>query len=283
VPYDIAKKVCMEKCFKIRRYLAPLFGPDFVENCVPLNDADLQEPSKRRPGRHPRHVSPSFKRPIEHIDGASMHLPDRDSKSSDKRRRPNSLPSTPRSTPPPRIECQIDSSVEFKDICPMLGAALVLMRFDQSSFEALPPTDCATLGDSRLAGDVSYKGRQYVWNGADQLVEKIERVASPPSLPPMKDLVQPITSPRYGPYPMTPHESPSYKGSYDWHMPAGSAMGPMLISPPMSSRGSFSGKGRESSISATDGCDTPITEVYNGPLFPSPQLERGYLRRDERY
>src|SRR5271167_2871540 len=67
IPYDLAHKVCLEKCYKIRHYLAPLFGPDFVNKCVPIDESDEKQ-MKSRPGRKPRSPTFSVKRPAEEED-----------------------------------------------------------------------------------------------------------------------------------------------------------------------------------------------------------------------
>src|SRR5271169_5516904 len=67
IPYDVARKVCLEKCYKIREYLTPLFGSDFVHQCMPIEESD-ENKLKSRPGRKPRSPSFSVKRPAEDED-----------------------------------------------------------------------------------------------------------------------------------------------------------------------------------------------------------------------
>src|SRR5947207_10353740 len=64
IPYNLARTVCLEKCYKIRHYLAPLFGPDFVNECVQVEVSDEKQ-IKGRPGRKPRSPSSPVKRAAE--------------------------------------------------------------------------------------------------------------------------------------------------------------------------------------------------------------------------
>lgn len=281
IPYDLARKVCLQKCYKIRRYLAPLFGPDFVNECLPAQPEE--ERMKRRPGRRPR--SPMYmpvKRSPEEMLEDDFDETDMNGYQPNKRRSPP--PYASGSLPPPPLPSDLTmdmfGELSKEELCSTLSAARELTRLQYCPFQGPPQNEWPMQGDSRLGGHVWYRGHRYMWNGAADLVE------DPPTttLPPVKDLVQPAPSPKqFIRYPMTPspRQSPYNPPTTGWQSPF--PAGHTLISPPLSLRESFGGHGRERqySVLTTDECRTPTREVYSGSLFPTPQPEGRQDRRFE--
>jgi hypothetical protein len=72
IPYDLAYKVCLEKCYKIRQYLTPLFGPDFANDCMPT-EGEEKDQMRRRPGRKPRASPLPGKRKVEDCTDDDNH------------------------------------------------------------------------------------------------------------------------------------------------------------------------------------------------------------------
>jgi hypothetical protein len=286
IPHDLARKVCLQKCYKIRRYLAPLFGPDFVKECLPTEPEE--ERMKRRPGRRPRSPNyiPAKRSPDQMLEDdfdpivRKEHLPN-------KRRSPPPCASGSLSPPtlPSDLHMDMFGELTKDEMCSILTAARELTRLQQCPFWGLPENEWPIVGDSRLGGHVFYHGHRYKWNGASDLVED-PPTPKQPTLPSVKDLVQPAPSPKqFIRYPMTPspRHSPYNPPAAGWQSPFSAAAGRTLISPPLSLRESFSGYGRERqfSVLTTDECRTPIQEVYSGSLFPTPQPEGRHDRRYE--
>jgi len=292
IPYDLARKVCLQKCYKIRRYLAPLFGPSFVKECLPAEPEE--ERMKRRPGRRPRSpVYMSTKRSSDQMLEDESDPVVRNEHLSNKRRSPTpcTTPCASGSLAPPKLpsELQMDmfGDLTKAEMCSILSAARELTRLKHCSLQGPPENDWPMVGDSRLGGHVYHRGIRYHWDGASNLVE------DPPTpnpaqftLPSVKDLVQPGPSPKqFVRYPMTPspRQSPYNPPATGWQSPFSGAAGRTLISPPLSLRESFNGFGRDRqySVLTTDECRTPIQEVYSGSLFPTPQPEGRHDRRYE--
>jgi hypothetical protein len=277
IPYDLAHKVCLAKCYKIRHYLAPLFGPDFVNKCVPIDESDEKQ-MKSRPGRKPRSPSLSLKRPAEEEDTDPTIQYDR----SPKRRHVKPCASGSVSPPPLPSDLKLDAfgSLSAYEISSMLSAARELMRMQHCPFEGIPYNEWPMPGHSKMGGFVNYNGRRYYWDGADAFVEKSPTPKT--SLPSVKQMVQSVPASSYGRFPITPspHHSPYPVSSYDW---SSTAAAQALISPPMSLRESFNGFGRERqySVNNSEECRTPIQEMYSGSLFPTPQPEVRYEGRYE--
>ena len=277
IPYDLARQVCLEKCYKIRHYLTPLFGPSFVSECVP-SDSDEREQIKRRPGRRPRSPTFAVKRlPEDDLDDDAYRSKDRPS--PNKRRAIK--PCASGEAAPPALQSDINmndlDAIRYEDICPMLSAARELMRLQQCPYEGTPYNEWPAPGDARMGCYIRYNGRRYKWNGANSLTERLEPSKT---LPPLKEIVPPTSTPPYTRFPMTPspHQSPFIPSSYDWQGPYSGPAGRTLISPPMSCRESFSGYPRERqySVATTDECRTPVQEIYSGSLFPTPQPDGRY-------
>jgi hypothetical protein len=272
VPYDVARKVCLEKCHKIREYLTPLFGPDFAGQCVPIEESNEKQ-LKSRPGRKPRSPSLPVKRPAEAEDEDI----DRTIRHPNKRRALKPCASGIVTPPPIPSDLKLDSfgPLSTEDISSMLSAARELMRLQLCPSEGTPYNEWPEPGDSKLGGSVSYGGRRYFWNGAEKLTEKPTTPKTP--LPSVKQMVQSVVTTSYPRFPITPspHHSPLPTPSYDW---SSSTPTHALISPPMSIRESFNGFGRERqySVNNSDECRTPIQESYSDSLFPTPQPEGRY-------
>src|SRR5262245_58619075 len=47
-PYDAARAICVKWCHPIKEYLAPLFGPKFLEDCHPMEGGRPSGPKKRK-------------------------------------------------------------------------------------------------------------------------------------------------------------------------------------------------------------------------------------------
>ena len=124
IPYDLARKVCLEKCYKIRHYLAPLFGPDFVERCIQIEESDEKQ-MKGRPGRKPRSPSLAAKRPAEE-DETDPTTYDRIPRKHRTVKHRTSVAMTP---PPLPSDLNLDAFVlSCDEICSMLSATRELMR-----------------------------------------------------------------------------------------------------------------------------------------------------------
>jgi hypothetical protein len=282
IPYDLARKICLEKCYSIRHYLTPLFGPSFANECIYV-ESDEQEQTKRRPGRKPRSPTFAVKRSSEEmVETEEMHPSPEGDRLPNKRRLLS--PCASGTTNPPNLpsDLNFDKNLTGDEICKMLFAARELMRMQQCSSEGTPQNDWPMPGDPRMGGYLKWNDRRYQWNGDDQLIEKSPRKTPLPSI---KDMVQSIPTQQYTRFPITPspHQSPRPVSSYDWqHIPS-VGTGQTLISPPMSCRESFSGYGRERqySVNTTDECHTPVQEMYPGSLFPTPQPEGRHETRYE--
>jgi hypothetical protein len=276
IPYELALKVCLEKCYKIRHYLAPLFGPDFVNNCNPVDELEERQ-AKAKPGRKPRSPPTSTKRPADHQHDVGYH----DDRPSIKRRPVG--PCASGTTTPPEIP--FDTNVDqfhAHEVCDALSAARELMRLSQCQPDGVPRNDWPMPNDSRMGGSIIYRGQRYHWDGADQFVPELKaKHPRPQSLPSVKELVDFPSSSNYNRFPITPSPQQSPLGSslhYDWQ---NNAAAQALISPPMSLRESFNGLGQERhfSIPGVDECHTPAQESYSGSLFPTPQPDNTFENR----
>jgi hypothetical protein len=285
IPYELARQVCLQKCYKIRKYLAPLFGPDFVKQCTP--DEPEQESVRRRPGRRPRSPVIAPKRSSEEMLDDDSDPTVKDELPS---KRPNLTQCASGKINPPVIPADLNMDLygakSLDEVCTMLIVARELMRYQLCPLDGRPVNDWPPIGDPRLGGYIQYQGRRYKWNGARGL---IERPLTPPvpktPLPPVRDIVRPKPpSPRQFRFPLTPspQQSPFAPPAMDWQSPFSSAAGRSLISPPLSLRDSFNGYPRErQSSNGTEECGTPMQEVYSGSLFPTPQPEGRYESRYE--
>lgn len=279
IPYELARKVCLEKCYKIRHYLSPLFGPDFVDDCIPCDQPGDRQ-VKAKPGRKPRSLPIAIKRHVDEEYDVDYHDVSRYERPRSKRR--NIAPCASVVTTPPEIPFDMNiDHLRIDEICDALCAARELMRLSKCQPDGVAHDDWPTPNDSRMGGIIIYKGQRYHWDGADQLVPefKPQTPQHRPSLPSVKELVDFPSSTTYNRFPITPspHQSPFHSGlPYDWQNNA--AAQAALISPPMSLRESFNGLGRERhfSIPAADGCRSPVQESYSGSLFPSPQPENRF-------
>lgn len=278
IPYDTAYRVCLGKCYKIRHYLAPLFGPSFVSDCLP-SESEEREQIKRRPGRRPRSPTLPVKRLAEDdLDDES----DLTRNNPPPKKRPAFESCASGKTLPPRLPSDPNMDdcglLRLDEICPLLTAARELQRLHRCAPEGTPYNDWPAPGDSKLGCTFRYNGHRYMWDGAEGVFEKTGVSKTP--LPPLKEIVQPPSTPSYIRFPMTPspHQSPYAPASYDWQGPFPGPASRTLISPPMSCRESFSGSGRERqySVATTDECRTPVDQVYTGSLFPTPQPEGRY-------
>ena len=274
IPYDLAYKVCLEKCYKIRHYLTPLFGPDFADNCLPT-EGEEKDQMRRRPGRKPRSSPLPVKRKVEDCTDDDNHPTPSHETVPIKRRSIKPCASGTGTPPPLPSHLNLDNFRRYSaaEICEMLTAARELERMQYCPLEGTPSNDWPMPGDSRLGGYLKFKGSRYLWNGADQFVEKPHASKTP--LPSLKDLVTSVATPPYNRFPITPPpvQSPYNTTSYDWQNSAASAAAQTLISPPMSLRESFNGRDRGYSIATTEECRTPVQELYSGSLFPTPQPE----------
>ena len=274
IPYDIARSVCLEKCYKIRHYLTPLFGPEFADECMPTEGEDKDQ-MRRRPGRKPRSPPLPVKRKVEDCTDDDNY-PNPSHETVPIKRRPIK-PCASGTVNPPSLPSNLSldgfgrhSAAEF---CEMLSAACELERMQYCPFEGIPTNEWPMPGDSKFGGHLKYKGTRYFWNGADKFVEKPQKPKLP--LPSVKDLVHSVAAPGYPQFPITPPsvQSPYNASAYDWQNSAASAAAQTLVSPPISVRESFNGRDRGYSIATTDECRTPVQEVYSGSLFPTPQPE----------
>jgi hypothetical protein len=283
IPYDLARQVCLQKCYKIRKYLAPLFGPDFVKQCVP--DEPEQESVKRRPGRRPRSPVIAPKRSSE-----EMLEDDSDPTVTEElpKKRPYLTPCTSEKVNPPVLPADLNmdiyGSLTPDEVCVQLIVARELMRLQQCPLDGPSVNDWPPIGDPRMGGYIQYQGRRYKWNGAHSLVEKPLTPTPKIPLPPVRDIVKPKSSPRQPRFPLTPspQQSPFAPPAMGWQSPFSTAAGRTLISPPLSVRDSFSGYPRErQSSNGTEEYGTPMQELYSGSLFPTPQPEGRYESRYE--
>lgn len=271
IPYDLAHKICLERCYSIRHYLTPLFGPNFVNECTYIN-SDEQEHTKRRPGRKPRSPTFAVKRKSEDLIENDERYPPRENDLLPNKRRALS-PCASGTVSPPELpsNLNIDKSLTNSENCQILRTARELTRMKRCPFEGTPKNDWPMPGDPRMGGHFNCNGRRYRWNGDNQLTdESLPRK----TLPSIKDIVQPIPyQQKYTRFPITPspHQSPRQVSSIDWPQVPPIKIGGPLASPPMSSPGSINGYSRERqhSIITTD----EFQEVYSGSLFSSPQPE----------
>ena len=276
IPYELAHKVCLEKCYKIRQYLTPLFGPDFADECVPTEDEE-KEQMRRRPGRKPRFPPLPIKRKVEDCTDEDSHSTPANETVRIKRRFAKPCASGIVDPPPLPSNLGVLGQYSAAEICEMLSAARELERMQYCPFEGIPTNDWPMPANSRLGGYLTYKASRYLWNGADQFVEKLP--TPKPALPSLKELVHSVPNTPYHRFPITPPpvQSPYTASSYDWQSSAANVAANVaaqtLISPPMSLRESFNGHDRGYSVATTDECHTPVHEVYSGSLFPTPQPE----------
>jgi hypothetical protein len=278
IPYDVARQVCLQKCYKIRNYLAPIFGPDFVDQCVPPDQHNGQK--KRPAGRRPK--SPpllSRKRPSDGLDDES----DGDQVYPISNKRIAYSPCASGSSNPPALPSDVDWSslgrLSEEDICTMFSAARELMRMRNCPFTGPPKNDWPMPGDPRMGGYVYINRERYKWDGAKELKPRpIVHILPTSTLQSLHELNQPQSSvpvTQRNRYPITPspHQSPFAPPPMDCKSPV-SASSRTMISPPMSVREGFSGytRDRQYSLNSNDDCRTPIRESYT-PLFPTPQPE----------
>jgi hypothetical protein len=264
----------LEKCHPIRKYLAPLFGPDFVDACVPVKPED--EPTKRRPGRRPKSPPVAIKRSFEDDFDEDEEPPPKQHES--KRRAVRSCATGLVFPPPLPYNLDMDQyNVNIDEICSMMSAARELMRLQHCPWDGPPMNDWPIPGDPRLGGVIYHQGRRYKWNGANHLQAKPD--TPPPTLPPVAPLIHPTIPPaHYTRFPITPspHQSPLVPSSLEFQSPYSTAAGRTLISPPMSLRESFNGFGpeRQYSVVTTDECHTPVREYFGSLFTPQPENER---------
>jgi len=230
---------------------------------------------RRRPGRKPRSSPLPVKRKVEDCTDDDNHPTPSHETVPIKRRSIKPCASGTGTPPPLPSHLNLDNFRRYSaaEICEMLTAARELERMQYCPLEGTPSNDWPMPGDSRLGGYLKFKGSRYLWNGADQFVEKPHASKTP--LPSLKDLVTSVATPPYNRFPITPPpvQSPYNTTSYDWQNSAASAAAQTLISPPMSLRESFNGRDRGYSIATTEECRTPVQELYSGSLFPTPQPE----------
>jgi len=254
-----------------------MFGPSFVEECIPTPVED-DTIKRARPGRRPNPPPLIAKRPSNELDDEPETLVTRRSErtqSPNKRRVLDRPCASGKKIPPaPSSELNMDEyNFKLEDIPDALSTARELMRMQHCPLDGVPHNDWPMPGDARLGAYITFNGRRYKWNGAAELVPKFVKPTQTTTLPSVADMVQ-TPPPRFGgrlPPTPSPQQTPFIP---ELQSPFSSAAGRSYVSPPLSLRESFSE--RHHSVIATDECCTPIQLEYTGPLFPTPQPEGKY-------
>jgi hypothetical protein len=263
----MAREVCLRKCYLIREYLVPIFGPEFVANCTP--EAPEEASGKRRPGRRRKSPPVVAKRSSKEMLNDEGDPTINAEAVSTKRVRRIKV-STPRySTPVSTAGIDVDPSTPLSqppDWDPVdTEAALCLVNLRYGPFDRAPQND-------EPITESSYQGGRHRGNDNTEWVDMTLTPFFPMSpLPSFKDIVASGPMPqRYNHFPITPspQNSPNPAPSMNWSTPSASAAGPSLISPPLTVRENFMEYPCERRPSnSTEECRTPIQEDFRGPLF----------------
>lgn len=268
----MAREVCLRKCYVIREYLVPIFGPGFAASCIP--DGPEQEPGKRRPGRRRKSPPVVVERSSEELLDDDCDQPIDTEEPPTKRIRRFEPPSYRYKSPASATDIDLNTFTPpskprgFSE-AEVISAAHCLMSLKYCSSDGYFGSPAIT------PGGPNYQDHQYKGHNNNALVQ--ESASSPiqkSRLPSIRNLVQSVPAhQRYNQYPTpSPHESP-LELSMNWPNQTPSPARQSLMSPPNSIHNSFSGKSGDRRFSNnTDECHTP-TQEFADPLFYTPDSE----------